>query len=395
VTATPISTLRTVAFTLQVRHAVTGTPLPTLHATLVPPTPWWWALDVSPGFVAVHALLEYQSPGDHPIVRLSLGDPLLALMVVDPTVELTLTAPEAIHEFVPVPQTVTVDLVDDTGTPRTGRTVRVKPSVVPPYRCPRSQGLRALTGARVGPGPPPTPRSTSMSTAQSSPATRSTPTESTHDCARSVPRETQEDAVTTYLAPGVYVEEIPAGPQPIAPATTSVVAVVGSTRRGPVRQPTRVNSWSDFQRMFGGNSGSGFTAEAVYGFFENGGPAAYLVRVDPSVAGSWQVKDSTDANSFLVNATSPGSWAGDLAVSVAPDRTAGAAHLFRTKVKAAVTFTGADTQTVQVESTAGVAVGDTVVLLAADNGVGTELQPRARDRQPVRRLRLPVGEELG
>jgi Bacteriophage tail sheath protein len=173
--------------------------------------------------------------------------------------------------------------------------------------------------------------------------------------------------VAVYLAPGVYVEEVPAGPQPIAPASTSVVAIVGGTRRGPVRTPTRVNSWSDFQRMFGGSAGDGFTAEAVYGFFANEGPAAYVVRVDPSVAASWQVRDSADADSFLVAATSPGSWARDLTVSVAPDRTAGAAQLFHTTVKADVTFTGASTQTVQVESSTGVAVGDTVVLLLADN----------------------------
>jgi phage tail sheath protein FI len=146
-----------------------------------------------------------------------------------------------------------------------------------------------------------------------------------------------------------------------------VVAVVGGTRRGPVLAPTRVNSWSDFQRMFGGSAGDGFTAEAVYGFFANGGPAAYVVRVDPSVAGSWQVRDSADADAFLVTATSAGSWAKDMTVSVAPDRTAGAAQLFRTTVKADVTFTGAATQTVQVESSTGVAVGDTVALLLADN----------------------------
>ena len=37
--------------------------------------------------------------------------------------------------------------------------------------------------------------------------------------------------MTTYLSPGVYVEEVPSGPQPIAAAPTSVVAVLGTTRR--------------------------------------------------------------------------------------------------------------------------------------------------------------------
>lgn len=177
--------------------------------------------------------------------------------------------------------------------------------------------------------------------------------------------------MSTYLAPGVYVEEVPSGPQPIAPASTSVVAVVGSTRRGKPMTPTRVNSWSDFQRLFTGNAGDGFTAEAVYGFFANGGPAAYVVRVDPSVAGTWQVKDSANAESFLVTASSPGSWASDLTVSVAPDRTSGAAQLYRGKVTAPVSIVGAASGIVRVESTVGVSVGDAVVLLRDNDAAAT------------------------
>jgi hypothetical protein len=116
--------LRKVMFTLRVRHAVTGRAMPALRATLVPPTPWWWAIDTAGGLVGVHALDRYANAGAAPVVRLSITDPLLALVVVDPVVELTLTAPDTTHEFTPVPQTVTVDLVDAHGVPRTGRTVR-------------------------------------------------------------------------------------------------------------------------------------------------------------------------------------------------------------------------------------------------------------------------------
>ena len=87
-----------------------------------------------------------------------------------------------------------------------------------------------------------------------------------------------------------------------------MLAVIGSTSRGPVKSPKRITNWSDFQRVFHGNAiAGGYTAEAVYGFFENGGPAAYVVRVDPSVAGSWQAKFGPGANdvNFTVNASSP------------------------------------------------------------------------------------------
>ena len=94
----------------------------------------------------------------------------------------------------------------------------------------------------------------------------------------------------TYLSPGVYIEEVPSGPQPIAAAPTSVMAILGTTRKGPVLEPTRVTSWADYVRTFGAPTARGFTGESVFGFFENGGPAAWVVRVDPSTAATWVVR---------------------------------------------------------------------------------------------------------
>jgi len=198
--------------------------------------------------------------------------------------------------------------------------------------------------------------------------------------------------VTTYLSPGVYIEEVPSGPQPISAVSSSVLAVIGSTSRGPVKDPKRITNWSDFQRVFRGNAiEGGFTAEAVYGFFENGGPAAYVVRVDPSVAGSWQVKHgpaATDVN-FTVTASSPGSWAADLVVSVAPDRTSGAATLFVSTVQAAVDINDNNNHDIQVSSTSGISIGDVVTLLADDNAATSRsatVMAVAPDRLTVRRV---------
>jgi uncharacterized protein len=99
-----------------------------------------------------------------------------------------------------------------------------------------------------------------------------------------------------YLSPGVYVEEIDAGPQPITAVATSTAGAVGVTRRGPAA-PTLVTSYGDFVRQFGGpidlppestQSSWGTrgrywnAAESVKAFFDEGGSRMFFQRVQPS-----------------------------------------------------------------------------------------------------------------
>lgn len=166
----------------------------------------------------------------------------------------------------------------------------------------------------------------------------------------------------TYQSPGVYIEEVPSGPQPIAAASTSVVAVLGTTRKGPVMTPTRVTGWSDFVRIFGSAHSRGFTPESVFGFFENGGPAAWVVRVDPSTSATWNVQDSTPVLSFVATSTSPGSWTKGVSLGIAPDFTGGAGTLAHATVKTAahVVNTAID---IAVESAGGISPGALVTLV--------------------------------
>jgi phage tail sheath protein FI len=96
----------------------------------------------------------------------------------------------------------------------------------------------------------------------------------------------------SYLAPGVYVEEIETGPTPIEGVSTSTAGLVGMTERGPVNAPILVTSSGDFSRWFGGlldigDFGSHCSLpHAVNGFFTNGGQLAYIVRVLPPEAAS-------------------------------------------------------------------------------------------------------------
>ena len=99
---------------------------------------------------------------------------------------------------------------------------------------------------------------------------------------------------TTYLTPGVYVEEIPSQNKPIEGVSTSVAAFVGLTPGGPINQPMRISNWSQFARTFsdpndpdaGPFMEGAYLAHSVYGFFQNGGSLCWIVRVGPEDTGA-------------------------------------------------------------------------------------------------------------
>lgn len=86
-----------------------------------------------------------------------------------------------------------------------------------------------------------------------------------------------------YLTPGVYVEEVPSGARPIQPVGTSTAGFVGVAPNASNRphEPVAVNSWSHFLRLFARDAqsaGSTHLAQAVHGFFLNGGSRCYVVN---------------------------------------------------------------------------------------------------------------------
>lgn len=83
----------------------------------------------------------------------------------------------------------------------------------------------------------------------------------------------------SYLSPGVYVEEVASGSRPIEGVGTSVAAFVGLAPAGPLNEPTLVTNWTQYVASFGEFTDGYFLAHSVYGFFNNGGSAAYVVRV--------------------------------------------------------------------------------------------------------------------
>src|SRR5262249_45510749 len=126
-----------------------------------------------------------------------------------------------------------------------------------------------------------------------------------------------------YLSPGVYVEEVEAGSRPIEGAGTAVAAFVGLAAKGPANAPTLVTNWNQFTSTFGEFIESSYLAHAVYGYFLNGGGAAYVVRVGadgviPTAAAELPSAADKGKPAFRVAALEPGPEGNDISVDVQP-----------------------------------------------------------------------------
>jgi Bacteriophage tail sheath protein len=144
--------------------------------------------------------------------------------------------------------------------------------------------------------------------------------------------------VPNYRAPGVYIEEISSGSQPITPVGTSTAAFIGVARKGPVNKATFITSFAEFEKKFGGplrilkGTQEHYLYYAVRHFFEQGGSRCYVVRIvhyqNPEVASSIQATgasrgfDGTRPNgnpvspALTVTAISPGLWGQELEARV-------------------------------------------------------------------------------
>lgn len=91
-----------------------------------------------------------------------------------------------------------------------------------------------------------------------------------------------------YLAPGVFVEEVSFRAKSIEGVGTSVAAIVGPTRFGPLRgKPEVVTSFGEYTRIYGdirdlnlgGTTILNHTAIAAKAFFDGGGKQLFVSRV--------------------------------------------------------------------------------------------------------------------
>lgn len=110
--------------------------------------------------------------------------------------------------------------------------------------------------------------------------------------------------------PGVYIEEIPSGVRTITGVATSITAFVGRALRGPTSDNTdknnraiTINSYADFERIYGGLWAGSTLGYAVRDFFLNGGSQAVIVRLfHPTFASDAQRAAAQAAADAVANA---------------------------------------------------------------------------------------------
>lgn len=196
----------------------------------------------------------------------------------------------------------------------------------------------------------------------------------------------------TYLRPGVYIEEIPSGSKPIEAVGTSTAAFVGYATQGTIDTPTLIFKWDDYVRLYGGirDTGTSLQGDAlghsVAAFFQNGGSAAYIVRL--AVGGQKSQgfvlhPDTADPNNpgptdRLVGftAVNEGTWGDALRVHFGPGTAAGT---FNVRVG-----TGDGDDFREIESFRGVSVisGEPTFLGSRINGVSGLITTQIQDVSP-------------
>lgn len=114
----------------------------------------------------------------------------------------------------------------------------------------------------------------------------------------------------TPTYPGVYIEEIPSGVRTITGVATSITAFIGRALRGPVNEPMTINSYGDYERIFGGLWVESSMSYAVRDFYLNGGSQGIIVRLHRDA------EAATIPMSLPLVAANVGRWGNNLSVEV-------------------------------------------------------------------------------
>ncbi|HEY4018991.1 MAG TPA: phage tail sheath C-terminal domain-containing protein [Pseudonocardiaceae bacterium] len=138
--------------------------------------------------------------------------------------------------------------------------------------------------------------------------------------------------------PGVYLTEVTSPVHTITGVPTSIAAFVGPAAQGPVNVATQINSWTEFERTYGGLAPDSEMTYGVYQFFLNGGATAQVIRVTgtpvapqggtapPNAAKAvYLIRTTTDSppKTLSLTATSEGTWANNYTVHITATPTLG------------------------------------------------------------------------
>jgi hypothetical protein len=143
----------------------------------------------------------------------------------------------------------------------------------------------------------------------------------------------------TPLTPGTYVEEIPARARTITGVPTSLTAFLGRALRGPTDRPRRVQSFAEFERVFGGLWDASPLGHAVQQFFANGGREALVCRIHHGATAATM----TLPGGLCFVAADEGRWGGRLRLRIDPADSLFDLEVTDTGTGAAERFTGLST----------------------------------------------------
>jgi len=123
--------------------------------------------------------------------------------------------------------------------------------------------------------------------------------------------------------PGVYIEEVPSGVRTITGVATSIGAFVDFFAQGPMNEATRILSFADFERQFGGLDTRSEASYAIQQFFLNGGGEAYVVRTTSTTStkaatpAAIAMQDKVGGSTVLTaTARSAGAWGNGIRMEV-------------------------------------------------------------------------------
>jgi len=118
------------------------------------------------------------------------------------------------------------------------------------------------------------------------------------------------------IIPGVVIEVVKEIVPPI-PNPTGVVALIGTSDKGPVLEPIRVSSWREFVGIFGSNPNFSLPKEAKYAFL-NGVFEVVGIRVvgTGGKKASVKVPDQAGKDALVFEALSPGSAGNNIEVTI-------------------------------------------------------------------------------
>ncbi|MGG1600574.1 phage tail sheath subtilisin-like domain-containing protein [Paenibacillus naphthalenovorans] len=128
-----------------------------------------------------------------------------------------------------------------------------------------------------------------------------------------------------YIVPRVDVDESDVGPRPTGGVSLGKIGIVGTFAKGPVNTPVTIGSVDQFVQTFGEFRSDLTGPLSMLGALNQGATDFAVVRIggDSLATASLVLKDDTDTDSVIVEATSPGKWGNDIKVSVtagsAPD----------------------------------------------------------------------------